>query len=183
MLRIIICDEVKVNISAVSRSIKNIINDMSISNEIEIFSASPDALINYKIKDNYTYLFILDVIYKNINGLDIAKKIRRQYKDVFIIFVTMHIELMYLAINQNIMPSGFIEKPINENDMRKAIFNIFDYYKENNKTQGQALTINIGSTVYKIPYDEIIYIEALNKKILIYSDAQRICCYNSLKFL
>ncbi len=183
MLRIIICDDIKVNISTLSRSIRNIINDMPINREIEIFSTSPDVLINYKIKDNYTYIFILDVIYKNISGLDIAKKIRRQYKEVFIIFITGHIELLYMVINQNIMPSGFIEKPLNENDVRKALFNIFDYYSENNKKIIQTLTVNTGAAVYRIPYDEIIYIEALNKKIFIYSDTQRVSCYNSLQAL
>jgi len=156
---------------------------MPIGREIEIFSASPDVLMNYKIKDNYTYLFILDVIYKKINGLDIAKKIRRQYKDVFIVFVTRHIELLCMVINQNIMPSGFISKPINEIDMRKTLFNVFDYYKENCKTMVRTLTISTGSAVYKIPYNEIIYIESFNKKIFIYSDTQRISCYNSLQEL
>jgi len=183
VLRIIICDDIKTNISTINQSIRNIISNMSISREIEIFSTNPDSLMNYKIKDNYTYLFILDVIYKNISGLDIAKKIRRQYKEVFIIFVTGHIELLCKVINQNIMPSGFISRPINENDMRKILFNVFDYYKESGKTMIQTLTINIGSNVYRIPFNEIIYIESLNKKILIYSDTIRISCYNSLQML
>ena len=135
------------------------------------------------IKDSYTHIFILDVIYKGISGIDVAKKIREQYKESFIVFVTKHIELMHMVINQNIMPSGFIGKPINENDMRKALYNIFEYCKENIRANVQTLTISTNSAVYKIPYDEIIYIESINKKIFIYSDTQRISCYNSLYIL
>ena len=44
-------------------------------------------------------------------------------------------------------------------------------------------SVTTGAAVYKVSYDEIIYIEALNKKINIYTDKQRISCYNSLSAL
>ena len=119
MLRIIICDETKTNISYVNKTVSNIISNILIRDEIEVFSVSPDTLVGYDVKDNYTYIFILDVIYKNFNGINIAKRIRKQFKDVFIIFITRHVELMYMVVNQNIMPSGFFGKPASESDIRR----------------------------------------------------------------
>lgn len=183
MFRIVICDEKKENSNKFTSCISRIVKELSIVKETEILRAKPDALINYKIRDEYTYLFFLDCIYSNISGIDIARRIRGQRKNVFIVFVTAHVELIFLLVNQNIMPSGFINKPADENDIRKVIMNVLNYYDMGTKNNSKILTVTTGAAVYKISYDEIVYIEALNKKINIYTNKQRISCYNSLSAL
>lgn len=179
MFRIVICDDKKENIDRLNIFIRRIIKSMGIAG-VEVFSAAPDALYKYNINDNYTYLFILDVIYKDINGIEIARKLRGQYKDIYIVFITGHIELMHMVINQNIMPSGFLSKPVSENDIRMVLLEIFEYSKGGSKTAVDTLTVNTGSVVYKIRHNEIIFIESLNKKIYIYTETRRISCYGSL---
>ncbi len=180
MLRIIICDEKKECINKTYGLISRALRDIPEGRKTEVFSASPEVLYKYKIKDNYTYLFLLDVIYADVNGIEIAKRLRKQYKDVFIVFITNHTELMSMVVNQNIMPSGFLAEPASENDIKMMLLGIFDYTKIGGKTEANTLTLSTGSAVYKIRYDEIIFIEALNKKIYIYTETQRISCYNSL---
>lgn len=180
MFKIIICDSEKENIEKIFAVVNSIVKNTSEGRNINIFSASPKTMINYKIKDNYTYLVFLDIIYEDVSGIEIAKKLRSQYKDVFIIFITRHIELMYMVVNQNIMPSGFLAKPINQNEVKMLLLNIFDYSKAENKTEISTLTVRTGSAIYKIRYDEIIFIEALNRKIYIYTDSQRISFNGSL---
>lgn len=180
MLRIIICDETKECINRIYDLISRALRDIPEGRKTEVFSASPDALYKYKIKDNYTYLFLLDVIYGSVNGIEIAKRLRRQYKNIFIVFITNHTELMSMVINQNIMPSGFLAETAGENDIKMMLLGIFDYTRMSEKTESNTLTLSTGSAVYKIRYDEIIFIEALNKKIYIYTETQRISCYNSL---
>jgi len=183
MFRIVICDEKKESSDFLTGCVNRIIKGLSVNKETELFRAKPEILIDYKIRDEYTYLFFLDVIYSNTTGIDIARKIREQRKRAFIVFVTAHVELLYMLVNQNIMPSGFISKPADENDIRKAVLSVLDYYNTDRRSNLKSITISTGSAVYKISYDEIIYIEALNKKINIYTDKQRISCYNSLSAL
>ncbi len=111
MFRIVICDEKKESSDFLTGCINRIIKGLSVNKETEFFRVKPEILIDYKIRDEYTYLFFLDVIYSNTTGIDIARKIREQRKRAFIVFVTAHVELLYMLVNQNIMPSGFISKP------------------------------------------------------------------------
>ena len=180
MYKVIICDSEKENIEKIYTAVNSIVKNTLEGRNINIFSASPMTMANYKINDNYTYLIFLDIIYENISGIEIAKKLRSQYKDVFIIFVTKHVELVYMVINQNIMPSGFLSKPINQTEVKMLLLNIFDYSKAENKTEISTLTIRTGSAIYKIRYDEIVFIEALNRKIYIYTESQRIIFNGSL---
>lgn len=183
MFRIVICDDKKESCELLTRCLAKIVKELAIHKETELFRVRPENLIDYKIRDEYTYLFFLDVIYGDFTGIEIARKIRKQRKKVFIVFVTAHIELLYMLVNQNIMPSGFIGKPTDENDIRKAVLSVLDYYNTDSENNLNSINISTGSTVYKILCDEIIYIEALNKKINIYTDKQRISCYNSLSAL
>lgn len=183
MFRIVICDDRKENISFLNNSIRKAVEDIQGGRKTEFFSARPDALYNYVIKDDNTYIFILDTIYKAVSGIDIARRLRKQYKNIYIIFLTQHLELVNSAINYNIMPSGVFNKEADESEIKKALMNIYEYCLEDTRIAAATLTINTGSTVYKVKYDEIVYIESLNKKIHIYTNTQRISCYHSLQTL
>ncbi|MGN1318654.1 MAG: LytR/AlgR family response regulator transcription factor [Lachnospirales bacterium] len=183
MFRIVICDDKKENIAFLNSRIRKAISDMRGGRNTEVLSAKPELLYEYTINDNYVYIFFLDVIYDKINGIDIAGRLRRQHRNIYIIFYTEHIELLYMVINQNLMPSGFLAKPVNDNDLKKILFTVYDYCIDDIKDETATLIVSTGSAVYKIRYDEIIYIEALNKKIYIYTETQRICFYDSLQNL
>ncbi|MCD7905470.1 MAG: response regulator transcription factor [Clostridiales bacterium] len=173
----------KENIDYVLKRVRGFVNEKYGDEDIEFFTARPDVLINYEIKDNYIYLFILDTVYKEVSGVDIALRLRSQHKEVYVLFITERLELLYPVINQNIMPSGFLRKPADENDLRKIISCVVDFYKEGSAKTIKTITVNTGSAVYKISHNEIVYIEALNKKIHIYTETNRISCYHSLQAL
>ena len=78
MFRIVICDEKKESSDRLVVCINRLIKELAIGKETEVFKAKPEMLINYKIRDEYTYLIFLDVIYGNITGIDIARKMREQ---------------------------------------------------------------------------------------------------------
>lgn len=183
MFRIVICDDKKENIALLNKSVRKAINDIREGRKTEIFSAKPDKLYNYSIVNDDVYIFILDTLYTSVSGIDIARKIRKQYKNTFIVFLTTHQDLINLAVNQNIMPSGFFEKSVGDEDIRKILLNIYAYCNEDARISSSTLTVSTGSAIYKIKYEDIIYIESLNKKIYIHTNTQRIGCYNSLQTL
>jgi DNA-binding LytR/AlgR family response regulator len=139
-------------------------------------------LYSFDIGDKYTYFFLLDVIYDGCeyNGIDIAKRLRNQHKDCYIAFASGHIELMYMVVNENLMISGFIGKPVEERDVEKLLSNVFDYALGQVREDIGIITINTGSAVHRLQHKDIVYVEAYNKKILIYTVKNRISCYNSL---
>lgn len=86
MFRIVVCDENKESGDFLVNCISKFIREFSLDKSVELFKIKPESLINYKIKDNNTYLFFVDAIYNNTTGVDIARRLRGQKKTIFIVF-------------------------------------------------------------------------------------------------
>lgn len=183
MFRIVICDDEKEKTVTMYKILHKVISNKGLGGNIEMFTTRPEKLIEYNVDERYTYLFFLDITYKNISGIDIALKLRAQYKDIYIVFVTVHPELMYMALSRNIMPSGYLTKPPIEKELETVFETVYEYYRNNKRLSKSMLTITVGSVVYRFFHDEIYYIEALNKKINIYTKSKRVSCYSSLSYL
>ncbi len=183
MFKIVICDDEKEKTMAVYRTLNNCIKKLNMDGDVEIFTIRPEKLIDYNIEERSTYLFFLDITYKNVSGIDIAIKLRAQYKDIYIVFITACTTLVYMTVNQNIMPSGFLTKPPVENELKRVFKSVYEYYKNDKKLSKTILTVAVGSDIYKFFHDEIYYIESLNKKINIYTKSRRLSCYSSLSYL
>lgn len=125
----------------------------------------------------------MDLVYGSISGIDLANRLRKQYKNIYLVFVTECYELISAVINQNLMPSGFLSKKTNQEEIQKVLLNIYNYCSADDKVAGATITISTGSAVYRIRYDDILYLESLNKKINVYTQNKRISCYSSLQTL
>ncbi len=183
MFKIVICDDEKEKTMVIYKILNSCVKKFITGGDIEIFTARPEKLIDYNADERYTYLFFLDITYKNVSGIDIATRLRAQYKDIYIVFVTAYPDLVYMTINQNIMPSGFLTKPPVENELKRVFISIYEYYKNNKRLSRSMLSVAVGSDIYKFFHDEIYYIESFNKKINIYTKSRRVSCYSSLSYL
>lgn len=183
MFRVIICEEEKDRALALHGLLSRVANDLAARDKVELLLMRPEKLLEYNVDERYTCLFILDIIYKNVSGIDIAMRLREQYKNIFILFVTAHTDLVFNAINQNVMPSGFLVRPPVESEFKRVFLSIYDYYKNDRKMAAEMLTVASGANVYRFMHSEIYYIEALNKKINIYTNSKRVTCYSSLNYL
>ncbi len=77
------------------------------------------------MKDNTVDVLFLDVLYEsNINGIDIAKQIRSTNKDIYIIFITGHLEYTFLSFEAK--PFDFIAKPITPSRLEQTLIRLFD---------------------------------------------------------
>ena len=88
----------------------------------EIFEASNSDEALEIIKSNDIPIAFLDIDMPFISGLEVAKKIQEMKPKTNIIFVTGYEQYALEALELYV--SGFIMKPVNENNMRKAIDNL-----------------------------------------------------------
>jgi len=65
-----------------------------------------------KFENNHYDIVISDINMPELNGLELAKKIRRKNQDISIIFTTAHSDISYLSEALNIGVDGFLIKPI-----------------------------------------------------------------------
>jgi len=74
-----------------------------------------------KVKDAHPDLVLMDIGLKGeIDGIEAAKKIRERYK-IPVVFLTGFADENTLAKAREADPSGFLIKPINEEELRKTI--------------------------------------------------------------
>lgn len=70
------------------------------------------------MSDNVQIVF-LDIEMPGLNGIEVADLMQKQYKQLNIIFVTGHPEYSFQA--HGVHPSGFLAKPVDEQDIRREL--------------------------------------------------------------
>lgn len=115
MPRIAIVDDEEDYLKEISISINNFLFNQGISCKIDTFSRAE--LLIYEIKDNMCYdIYLLDIEMPNINGLELAKKVREYDKEGYLIFVTSHLQFLMKGYDffayQYIMKSALKQKLI-----------------------------------------------------------------------
>jgi two-component system response regulator AgrA len=128
------------------------------------FIASIEAMPKKSSKYN---IYLLDInLNDNINGLEVAKRIREFDFDGYIIFFTQHIELAICALRYNIKPLNFIDKG-NPNPKELIFTALQQILYELKYTHEIALTNETSNTLiytyksfqYRISYSDILFIE------------------------
>lgn len=104
------------------------------------------------INDIQSHLVFLDIDLKKNSGIELAKKIKSQYKETMIIFITSHNHLVYDALT--IQPFYFIRKNNLSDDLTIA----FSLIKSTLKSRASYEYIDNG--IKKVIYlDDITYID------------------------
>jgi DNA-binding LytR/AlgR family response regulator len=104
-------------------------------------------------------LLFLDIELYKISGLVVGEKIRKEYnlESMHIVFISGKTKYHHEVFK--IRPLDFIDKPI---DKKEVIECISYAMKLDGKTTG-TFTLKYNRKIYKIPVENIIYIESLNK--------------------
>ncbi len=165
MLNFIVCEDDM----AIKRKMVNLITKIMMPQEIDYVIHEFDDY-NTKIKkianDNtIKKIYILDIELPSKSGLDIARKIREKDWESIIIIVTAHYELGLEAVKNRLMLLDFISKFDNFEEKLRSALELSAKILENKKS----LILESGSVLYRIEYDDIIYIvkETIERKSII----------------
>lgn len=128
----------------------------------ESFTSVPDAL-SY-INEFEPPLLFMDIDMPVIKGIDLYKKL--QYHPICV-FVTAHSE--YAIESYETQAFDFILKPLTANRFNRCVSRLKEYEQLKKRAdlydtlfESQSIMIKEGSTVHRVPLNDIIYIEALN---------------------
>lgn len=130
---------------------------------VEAFKSGESLIFDIEDNPNRFNIIIIDIIMKNINGIETAKILRKYGYNGIIVFLTSSQEFALDSFKVN--PLNYILK----NDRDNRFDNIFlkaaeEVYKISNKnilvsSKAQSKLFNI---------DTILYMESLNKKVILY---------------
>ena len=122
-------------------------------------------------KNPYDVLF-LDIEMPAMDGITLAKKLRERSDNIYIVFLTGHVE--YALEGYEVNALRYLTKPVQEEKLREVLRFIMD--KSTSKKQ---LLIKEDGEEKLLSISDIIYFEAQNQYVMIYTtEAEHLIRYN-----
>lgn len=162
MLNIFICEDNKVYRENVRKIVEDIVIIEEFDMQIALDTESPEEVLEYVKNSDISGIYFLDVDLKaNLNGIQLAQKIREYDSRGFIIFVTTHAEMTYMTFIYKVEAMDYIVKDNYENLKRRVHDCIIN---ANNKHMCKAeekriYSIKQGDRVLNIDYNKILFFE------------------------
>lgn len=133
--------------------------------KVTFSTTNPDELLQFIGSKQPADCFFLDINFNGqVNGLDLAKSIRKKYPLVSIIFVTTHSEMLQLTMKYKVEALDFIIKDAIEN-LQSSVTEVLAVAYEKYKNIGKEpvtryFQLNSGGFIKNIKYDDILYFKA-----------------------
>ena len=160
MYRIAICDDEPIFSNYLADKVRKILTEMKIPFTITTYS-SGNELLQYLSTNKYSYhIILLDILMEDLNGIEIAHKIRKTDQDTGVVFITSTEE--YSLQGYEVKALRYLIKPVSETDLKKVF--IDDY---NNRCLNRYLLLVQGTNYKKVPLDQIISLETYGRKVAI----------------
>ncbi len=165
MYRIAVCDDEHIFLDSISEMLSCIMSSNKIAYTIDKYNSGKQLIDDLQMQPHRYDLLLIDIILINENGIDIAKQLRALKNNITIIFVTSSED--YLLEGYEVEPSGYIIKPPDINKLEQAVMKAY------RKLKHDSLVICTADAISKFSFDEIMYIEVLNKKLIMYLSNNR----------
>lgn len=156
MFRIAICEDEKVVLDYESSLVKDWAARPLCGGALELDTYISAEQFLFESEDKAPYdLLIFDIQMKNINGMELAKKLRARGCDSVIIFVTGIPD--YAIEGYEVGAVRYILKPVKPEVLNGLLDAAF---KEGQKKAEDYFVLGQGADVQKISFEKIIYVEA-----------------------
>jgi len=159
-IRIAICDDEKAETAYLKSLVDRWAKNNNVVACVSIFESAESFLFSYA-DDKAFDILLLDIQMKEINGIELAKRIRAGTENggfsneaLQIIFITGFPDFM--AEGYDVSALHYLMKPICE----EKLYTVLDKAYKNIKSNERTILLNIGSECARIPVSHIIYAEA-----------------------
>ena len=170
MLKIAMCEDVDIQYKILDKYLKG----WALKNNITIhpirYKSSEEFLFN--LNENMDIdILILDIQMEQMNGIELAKKIREKDEEVAIIFVTGVLE--HMSKGYSVGAINYLLKPLKEDELFDSLDRAYRKIKQLKEkkeslkvvTDKQTIKIRYSDIKYFVVYSHYVHIELLNKKI------------------
>lgn len=158
MYQIGICDDEPVFIRHVAGEIEEILLSHGIPYKIYTFQtlSGLDSHLQCASLD----LLFLDVLFMEENGMDFARKLRKDGNEIPIIFLTCSMD--FVLDGYTVEAAGYLVKPVPSDKLAETLLRAYRKYKKN------IIVIQSASQTLSLKLDEVLYLEIENKKLSIH---------------
>ena len=188
-VQIVICDDDKTVREIMQKKTGRFCADAGIAYQIICCDSGEEVLHLERTPD----ILFLDIQMPGRNGMEIAEELRKQYKDMVLIFVTALSEYVYEAFDVGAF--HYLVKPFGEDKLREVLGRALRQYERQqeivmlrrsgydrigaDKMEG-AILVKRGGVSTKVRLEDIIYAEVFNREFMLHTRAGDIESYGKL---
>lgn len=124
MLNFVLCDDSIPSLKRLSKMLESIFINNNIEAKIGFCATTPSEVLEYLENHKVDVLFLDINLNANLNGCDIADIIRKKNKNIYIIFLTGHLEYALLAYKYKTF--DYLPKPIIDERLEETVLRLMD---------------------------------------------------------
>ena len=162
--KIAICDDSKEDTGYVAGLLKKWSAQRQMAVQAECFPSAESFLFQYAEDKNYDIL-LLDIEMEQMDGVTMARQIRRDNETVQIVFISGYSE--YIAEGYEVAALHYLLKPVNE----EKLFAVLDRAVEKLRRSERCLTLAMSGEMVRIPLHEIRYLDVQQNYVTVHGKA------------
>ena len=124
MINFVLCDDNARLLNKLKIFLESIFMKYDLDAYVSYITTNASDLLNFVNSNKVDVLFLDIDLNSKLNGIDIAKDIRKYNKDIYLIFVTAHFE--YIISAYECKTFDFIHKPITKSQLEKTVLRLFE---------------------------------------------------------
>lgn len=172
MIKVAICDDEKYFLDLLENMIKNY-NDR-IGQNISVYKYTSAIQLMESLKQDFQ-IYFLDIKIPNMDGIELAKTIRKYDTWTYLVFITSFRQ--YMPVGYEVGAANYIEKPISQDELDRELNRALNYLQ--NYQQAYIPIKNLYG-FYKVKLHNIKFIETFERKSLIHTDSGEIISYKNM---
>lgn len=161
-LRIAVCDDAEEDRTYVSGLVKDWAAQAGHQAEITAFSSAESFLFRYAEDKNWDIL-LLDIEMGAMDGVSLAKRVRKDNEAVQIVFVTGYSD--YIAEGYEVAALHYLMKPLDEN----KLFSVLDRAAEKLQKNEKVLHLELSGEMVRLPVHHIRWAEVSGNYVTIHA--------------
>lgn len=159
--RVAICDDSSTDAGYVQSLLNSWAADRQVTVQIETFASAESFLFHYA-EDKAFDILLLDIEMGAMDGVTMAKQVRKDNETVQIVFITGYSE--YIAEGYEVAALHYLMKPVKED----KLFAVLDRSLEKQKRNERCLNLELSGEMVRIPFYEIRYLDVHQNYVTIH---------------
>ncbi len=159
---IAICDDSEADRMYISALVSKWAVDTGHIIQTHLFSSAEDFMFHYADKNDYDIL-LLDIEMGEMDGVSMAKKLRRDNDTVQIVFITGYSD--YISEGYEVAALHYLMKPVNADKLSSVLDRAVEKLSKNEKV----LNIESGGEMVRVPIYRIRYADVLGNYVTIHA--------------
>lgn len=158
-----VCDDNEIHQKKICIILKEYCLDKKIPLEIKCFSDGQALLFGMQEEGKPIDAFFMDIEIQKENGIEIAKEIKKTYKESNIVYISSHEKYVFQSFETE--PMDYLLKPLKKEHVFKVMNRICDRVGRN-----KTISFVVSRKEIELDVDSILYMESSKRILNIYTD-------------